>query len=105
MEEKKKRFRPTLTAYRALEKEIDELREQNRLLARENKVLTDEVDGLCALRSENRALEQSNALMEQELTRMRSCVATLEKENDSLCEEVYALQHRGLLKRLFNIKD
>lgn len=68
MEEKKKRFRPTLTAYRALEKEIDELHEQNRLLARENKVLTDEVDGLCALRSDCRAIEQSNALMEQELT-------------------------------------
>ena len=43
MEEKKKRWRPSLGAYRALENEVSELKEQLRLSERENTHLQDEL--------------------------------------------------------------
>jgi len=47
MEEKKKRWRPSLTAYRELEDEVGGLKEQNRLLSREVANLRCEINETC----------------------------------------------------------
>ena len=88
----KKRFRPTLTAYRALENEVSKFKEMNARLVRDNQSLVDK----------NATLDQSNKLMEFELKRLREANEQLSKMNKNLRRECQYLQSRGFWKRLFN---
>ncbi len=102
----KKRFRPTLTAYMALENEVGILKEElakykqaNGKMDAHNEAMRIE---LTSLRSKNHTLEQSNVLMEAELKRVRLI-------NDSLLEsvvefgtELALLKARGFWDRLLN---
>lgn len=78
MEEKKKRWRPSLTAYRELEKVNADLRSH---------LLT---------------LEQSNTLLEDELKNLRSKVELMKCSSDTLANELHRLSSRGFFARLFN---
>lgn len=78
MEEKKKRWRPSLTAYRALENAVNELR------------------------VENESLKSSNGYMENELDRLRNKIECVEKENDRLRSEMFQMEKRGFWSRVFN---
>lgn len=78
MEEKKKRWRPSLTAYRELEKDNADLRSH---------LLT---------------LQQSNTLMEEELNKLRSKVELMKGTSDTLAKELHRLSSRGFFARLFN---
>ena len=105
----KKRFRPTLTAYRALENEVSLLKEENANLKSVSNIpevvriandrLTTENK---SLREKNETLEQSNKLMEFELKRLREANEQLSKMNKQISRENQYLQSRGLWKRLFN---
>ena len=110
MEEKKNRFRPSLTAYRALENENSLLKEENAKLKSvseipeivriTNEQLTTENK---SLREKKETLERSNKLMEDELARLREANYELSKMNKQLSRECQYLQSRGFWKRLFNI--
>lgn len=78
MEEKKKRFRPTLTAYRALENEVSKLTEDKKLL------------------------EKSNTFCEEELIRLRGVIKEQDDEILSWKHEVEYLRSRSFLARLLN---
>lgn len=84
-EEKKKRWRPSLTAYRALENEVSELREC-----------------IEPLKSENSVLKRSNDMLEKEIYRLRANVSKYEKESEELKDKLCLLKGRGLLSRLLN---
>ena len=86
MAEKKKRFRPTLTAYRALENEVSTLKEEN-----------------AKLLSKNHVLEQSNELMEAELKRLRNALDEIIKSYALLGAEMAMLKARGFWARVFNL--
>ena len=105
MEEKKKRWRPSLTEYRKLEKDRDSWQEKY-LDLKENTL--PEYDRIA---SENRVkdlqgkiaqLEQSNALMEDELNRVRNANRQLSKFNDDYKLQITALKNRSLWKRIIN---
>lgn len=76
--EKKKSFRPTVSQYRELEKELEQAR------------------------IDNNALRQSNKLMEAEMEKVHAANASLNELNDSLHEELLSLKTRGFWARLFN---
>ena len=77
--EGKKRFRPTLTAYR-------------------------EMESACAkLTRENKTLDSSNKYMEAELKRLRAIIEDYNRELDKLRRDVYHLKNRNFFARLFNI--
>lgn len=78
MEERKKRWRPSLTAYRALEDEVSSLKEEKMLL------------------------EKSNGYMEKELSRLRAGYESLEREVGDLEREVCYLRNRSFWDRVFN---
>ena len=78
MEEKKKRWRPSLTAYRALQSENNDLQ------------------------VENRALKSSNGYVEKELNRLRCRIIDLEKDNEVLNFEISQLRKRDLWERIWN---
>jgi hypothetical protein len=92
MAETKKRFRPTLTAYRALENEVSKFKEMNARLIGDNQSLVDK----------NHTLEQSNTLMEQELDRVRKANLELCTLSSRLSNELREIKSRGFWKRLFN---
>ena len=106
----KKRFRPTLTAYRALENEVSLLKEENANLKSVSNIpevvriandrLTTENK---SLREKNETLKQSNELMEDELARLREANYELSKINRQMSRECQYLQSRSFWKRLFNI--
>ena len=115
-EEKKKRFRPSLTAYREAEEtvhrqcvELDAWREKYRQLDRQMKKFKKEMDaGKVVTRSEydillgeKRSLESRIALLEaipdtqaSELERLRSEVSTLEQSNKSMEGELKRKNNR-----------
>lgn len=101
MAEAKKRFRPTLTAYRALESENSELKEEIARLRqyREDLVPLDKHNDLMA---KSHALEQSNTLMEQELDRVRKANLELGTLSSQLSNELREIKSRGFWKRVFN---
>lgn len=105
MEEKKKRWRPSLTAYRALENEVSELKEKvRRLMGRKSsddcvKVLRDHIE---ALENENSTLKRSNELMEKGRDTLNDSVQTLRKENEKLRSDIRLLKGRGFWSRLLN---
>lgn len=86
MEEKKtKRWRPSLTAYRALEDEVSSLREQMRLLQAENDRLT-------------AGLEEASDTVSM---LVKDCDAWRDKYRE-LCRRYDGLTSRGLIARLLN---
>ena len=85
MAETKKRFRPSLTAYRALENEVSELKEE-----------------LAKLGIKYKTLLKSNELLEQERDRNHQTLSDMSKQNKQLSNELQAIKSRGFWKRLFN---
>ena len=85
MEEKKKRFRPTLTQYRALEKEFSEAKEK-----------------LIELSSKNKTLELSNDFIYKEMIRLRNHTIKLSNELVNRYKEIWKLKTRGFWSRMFN---
>lgn len=94
MEEKKKRWRPSLTAYRELENIVSELRlKLTRYVPKEDcNRLMDKIS----------VLEKSNSLMEEELNRLRGILNEAHDTIDAMDKEIFALCHRGLWARIFN---
>ena len=80
MEEKKKRWRPSLTAYRALEKEVAELKTQVE------------------------TLEKSNGFMEMELQRMQTKADGACQDYNRVRREILWLRGRNLWQRIVNRK-
>lgn len=76
--EQKKRFRPTLTAYRALENEVSQLNEDKKVL------------------------EKSNKFCEDELIRLREVIKEQDDEILALKHEVEHLRNRSFFARLLN---
>ena len=98
-QEKKKRFRPTLTAYRALQKENDELLESQSRLVRD----CDEWrDKFRALNVKAKVLERSNEHMENAQKDMRAEIARLSNALEKAEAEVVILKDRGFWARVFN---
>ena len=87
MAETKKRFRPSLTAYRALENEVSELKEE-----------------LAKLEIKYKTLLKSNELLEQERDRNHQTISNMSKQNKLLYNELQAIKSRGFWKQLFNCK-
>lgn len=107
MAETKKRFRPTLTAYRALENEVSTLREELAKYKQANGKMDAHIDEamrieLTSLRSKNHTLEQSNELMKAELERLRNAHDVLIKSYALLGAEMAVLKARGFWARVFN---
>ena len=99
MEEKKKRWRPSLTAYRSLEGELSEMREQCMILRQADFCRSGEMR---ILRSRLAATERSNTLMADEMERLRNDIRELTDENASLKAEVSRLKSRSLWKRIMD---
>lgn len=111
-EKKKKRWRPSLAAYRELEEvihrqvmELDGWREKYRKLlgqkaGRQGKVFSEEEYN--DLLSKKNTAELSNGYMEQQLESVRDANETLRELNESLCVEVDYLKNRGFWARVFN---
>lgn len=76
--EQKKRFRPTLTAYRALENEVSQLNKDKKVL------------------------EKSNKFCEDELIRLREVIKEQDDEILALTHEVEHLRNRSFFARLLN---
>lgn len=94
MEEKKKRWRPSLTAYRELENLVSELKEENaRLISKE------ESD---RLKDKISVLEKSNKLLEEECDNLRGKLEEAGSTIDAMDKEIFALCHRSLWARIFN---
>ena len=121
MEEKKKRFRPTLSAYRALEDEVSRLREELRLSERENTYLRNDGNGDVAetvhmlvmesdswrdkyrsLDEECNMLRMSNGHMEDEQKRLNEKLRKAVDRIHDLETDVYVLRNRGFWARFFN---
>lgn len=107
MAETKKRFRPTLTAYRALESENSELKEKLAKYEQVQGKMKVHIEGIVRaendkLKAENSVLEKSNELMEQELTHLRKVNASLRRECKELGSELLAVRSRGFWARVFN---
>ena len=98
--EKKKRFRPTVTAYRKLEEELVETKQRlsNHLSA--NLRYAEDIQKFT---SQVSTLEHSNRLMEKELERVRTANTELGKLNCQLCKELQVIKSRGFLARVFNL--
>lgn len=99
MEEGKKRYRPSLGAYRALENEVSELREQLRLSERSEKLVSEELREVIG---KNRTLEQSQRGMEQARKDMLAEIARLSNALEHSQADVLRLRSRGFWARVFN---
>jgi len=114
MEEKKKRWRPSLTAYRELEKKLESQIEGTSQLVKDCDAWREKyrgvVDGYVPvskyndLLAKNNTLEQSNKLMEDELNRVREANVSLGKKCAELSNKLSELLSRGWFARLFNKK-
>ena len=107
MEQKNKRFRPTLTEYRALEKKLEEIREKLRIQELESKHLLTDLEATKkkykTTISLKKLLETSNSLMEKELSKVRSANISLMATNSDLQNEIEYLKTRGFWERVFNL--
>ena len=101
MEEgKKKRWRPSLTAYRALESEVCELR---RKLSRKNESDdTVPVKSYRELKEKLKTVESSNVLLEEEVNRLRRTSYKLSKKCIEKDDRIEELLNRGFWDRVFN---
>lgn len=97
MAEKKKRWRPSLTAYRALENEVSELKEQLALC--KHGELSEEVK---ELRHRNETLDSSNKYLETSRDGLLEENKNLLKKNEELSFENKRLKERGFWARVFN---
>jgi len=116
MAETKKRFRPSLTAYRALENEVSTLKEElakykqthNQMSVHVNEVVRIEKESLQTeldqLKIKYKTLLKSNELLVQERDRNHEAISDLEKRNKQLSNELKTIKSRGFWKRLFNRK-
>lgn len=114
MAETKKRFRPSLTAYRALENEVSELKEElakykqthNQMSVHVNEVVRIEKESLQTeldqLKIKYKTLLKSNELLEQERDRNHRAISDMSKQYRQLSNELQAIKSRGFWKRLFN---
>lgn len=102
MAEKKKRFRPTVTAYRALEDENSKLKEE---IARLKQFRNDLVplEKYNEVLAKNKVLEQSNTLMEAELGRLQRANIQLGKMVAKFSNELLVIKSRGFWARVFNL--
>ena len=109
----KKRVRPTLTKVRELESGLENELKLHIHFSKEAGRLKAVADGLeikvkagleqiNKLTSENRTLQQSNTLMEEELERQKKANIELSKFNDQYRQQILDLQSRGFWARLFN---
>ena len=109
----KKRVRPTLTQVRELEAGLENERKLHIHFSKEAGRLKAVADGLeikvkagleqiNKLTSENRTLQQSNTLMEEELERQKKANIELSKFNDQYRQQILDLQSRGFWARVFN---
>jgi chromosome segregation ATPase len=99
MSEKKKRFRPTVTAYRELERLVTELRSR----LESSRQYCDELkEKVSSLESRNRVLEQSNGLVSGEIDRLRNVNNAVGNRCSALRKEIYELKNRSLWDRIFN---
>ena len=109
----KKRVRPTLTQMRDLESCLENERKLHIHFSKEADRLKAVADGLeikvkagleqiNKLTSENRTLQQSNTLMEEELERQKNANIELSKFNDQYRQQILDLQSRGFWVRVFN---
>ena len=105
MAEQKKRWRPSLTAYRELEKQLAYANEQC-LNLRNTRISADESEKLKErikeLESENTTLAKSNDWADKELKNIRSHNKRIENENKTLKEDMEVLKSRGFWARVFN---
>lgn len=110
----KKRVRPTLTQVRELEAGLENERKLHIHFSKEAGRLKAVADGLeikvkagleqiNKLTSENRTLQQSNTLMEEELERQKKANIELSKFNDQYRQQILDLQSRGFWARVFNL--
>ena len=119
--EKKKRFRPTLGAYRALEDEVSRLREELRLCEREKGYPVHDCESGCeetvhmlvqesdawrekyrSLDEECRTLKVSNEHMEREVARLNEKLRERVDKIRDLETDIYVLKNRGFWARVFN---
>lgn len=99
MSEKKKRFRPTVTAYRELERLVTELRSR----LESSRQYCDELkEKVSSLESRNRVLEQSNGLVSGEIERLRNVNNAVGNRCSALRKEIFDLKNRSLWDRIFN---
>ena len=99
MEEKKKRFRPTLTAYRALENEVSELREQLSLSEQSRSKLGEDYKYLkYELQSQREVTAESIKARE----RWKNTCDELIETRKNLTAEVERLRSRSLWQRIWN---
>lgn len=99
MSEKKKRFRPTVTAYRELERLVTELRSR----LESSRQYCDELkEKVSSLESRNRVLEQSNGLVSGEIERLRNVNNAVGNRCSALRKEIFELKNRSLWDRIFN---
>lgn len=124
MEEKKKRWRPSLGAYRALEREVSMLREELRIVSEydENDVIglvrayEEQMEGKSRLVADcdswrdkyrrlavkNELVEKSHDFLEREIERLRAKTDEDMILIKDLNREVTYLRNRGFWDRLFN---
>lgn len=116
MEEKKKRWRPSLGAYRALENEVSELKEQLRLQLKADEYLSKEKKDLEvrleAAKGEisllKKGCKDGSALVEcierfEDASREASdTISMLVRECDAWREQYCELKNRGLWARILN---
>lgn len=107
MGEKKKRFRPSLTAYRALENEVSELKEQLRLQLKADEYLSKEKKELevkleAAMSGENGYLLNCIKQFEAASQEASDTISMLVAECDAWREQYHELRNRGLLARILN---
>ena len=96
MEEKRKSFRPTLTAYRALE---EELRDE---YAKHNAARNELADNIASLRAENDKLRSENEFLRTNLDVRTKESDDLEKELSECREELRRIKNQSLWERIFN---
>lgn len=115
MAETKKRWRPSLTAYRELEKKLanqidgtsrlvkdcDLWRERCRELEKKLQEATDDFNDL---NGDKKILEHSNKLMEEELKRVRNHRDELLEVNQRNLAYIERMESRGWFARLLNKK-
>lgn len=99
MSEKKKRFRPTVTAYRELERLVTELRSR----LESSRQYCDELkEKVSSLESRNRVLEQSNGLVSGEIERLRNVNNAVGNRCSALRKEIFELKNRSLWDRIID---
>ena len=99
MEEKKKRFRPSLTAYRALENEVSELREQLSLSEQSRRKLSEDYK---RLRDELQSQRELTAECIRARDRWKRSCEELVASKRELSEEIGRLLSRSLWQRILN---